>query len=249
MLLGLLLLWSVLIPGSFVAPKASLCPQTEASQSPSTSPATQNDARPPEHAPTPPAPQEDKGPPSSNQPAQSPVAQPENKPAEQAPPVTSSPSSGTSVPVSQGAPESKPGEVAPPPVKPEAGQAAAPSAAPKKHKIKNKKQKGAAVKTNGPKKVIVRNGGTEEAFSQLAPDMSNEEASHARETTSQLLSATDSNLQLVATRTLNQDQQAMVEQIRTFMGQSNAAVKAGDLQRGHNLALKALLLSNDLAKH
>ena len=116
-------------------------------------------------------------------------------------------------------------------------------------KHRSKKQKGSGPKTTGPRKVIVRNGGTEEAFSQLAPDMSSEEASHARETTTQLLSATESNLQHASTRTLNQDQQAMMEQIRTFMGQSNAAVKAGDLQRGHNLALKALLLSNDLVKH
>jgi hypothetical protein len=184
----------------------------------------------PEHAPT------------------TPAAQTEAKPPDQAPQAPQS--SAPETPSSDKA-ESKPSEVAPPiAVKPESAEGAKRSTKPtKKHRSRSKKQKGSGPKTTGPRKVIVRNGGTEEAFSQLAPDMSSEEASHARETTTQLLSATESNLQHASTRTLNQDQQAMMEQIRTFMGQSNAAVKAGDLQRGHNLALKALLLSNDLVKH
>jgi hypothetical protein len=33
------------------------------------------------------------------------------------------------------------------------------------------------------------------------------------------------------------------------MEQAQVAEKAGDLQRAHNLASKALLLSDDLAKH
>jgi hypothetical protein len=96
--------------------------------------------------------------------------------------------------------------------------------------------------------VIVRDGGTADTISQLAPDMSSADASHSRDTTNQLLSSTEANLRRASSRQLSQDQMAMVEQIRTFIDQSNAAVKAGDLQRGHNLALKALLLSNDLVK-
>jgi hypothetical protein len=40
----------------------------------------------------------------------------------------------------------------------------------------------------------------------------------------------------------------MVSQIKQFMEQSKAAVAAGDLERGHNLALKAHLLSDELVK-
>ena len=50
-------------------------------------------------------------------------------------------------------------------------------------------------------------------------------------------------------RQLNPSQQDSVSQIRKYMEQANAAEKAGDVQRAHNLASKALLLSDDLVKH
>lgn len=96
---------------------------------------------------------------------------------------------------------------------------------------------------------MVREGSTPEPNSQLTPGMSEEQASHSRQTTSQLLSTTEANLRRASERQLRADQQATVEQIRKFMEQANAAVKAGDLQRGHNLAMKAHLLSDDLVKH
>lgn len=40
----------------------------------------------------------------------------------------------------------------------------------------------------------------------------------------------------------------MVNQIRQFVEQAKAAVTAGDVERGHNLAVKARLLSDELAK-
>jgi hypothetical protein len=40
----------------------------------------------------------------------------------------------------------------------------------------------------------------------------------------------------------------MVNQIQQFIEQSKAAVATGDVERGHNLALKAHLLSAELMK-
>ena len=66
--------------------------------------------------------------------------------------------------------------------------------------------------------------------------------------TDQLRAATDENLKKIEGRQLSPSQQEMVSQIKQFMDQSKAAVAAGDLERGHNLALKAHLLSDELVK-
>jgi hypothetical protein len=205
-------------------------------QAPQSESASQSESKPPEHAPAEPAPTEQVKP--GEQPAQQtpiqPEMQPETKPPDHAPqPTTTSPSSQE--------PESKPADVSPSSVQPKA--AGQPSATTKKSRARK-----AHKHLSKPRKVIVRDGSTAEAISQLAPDMSTAEASHAKENTSQLLSTTEANLRRASSGQLNQNQLATVEQIRMFMEQSNAAMKAGDLQRGHNLALKALLLSNDLVK-
>lgn len=96
---------------------------------------------------------------------------------------------------------------------------------------------------------MVRNGGTVDPVVQLAPGMSAEQASSQRQNTTQLLAATDDNLKQIASRQLSSTQQDSVSQIRKYMEQANAAEKAGDVQRAHNLASKALLLSDDLVKH
>jgi hypothetical protein len=79
--------------------------------------------------------------------------------------------------------------------------------------------------------------------------MSAEQASSQRQSTTQLLAATDGNLKQVASRQLSSAQQDSVSQIRKYMEQAKAAEEAGDVQRANNLASKALLLSDDLAKH
>lgn len=66
--------------------------------------------------------------------------------------------------------------------------------------------------------------------------------------TGQLTSATEENLKKIAGRQLNSSQQEIVSQIKQFMEQSKTAVAAGDLDRAHNLALKAHLLSDELLK-
>jgi len=97
--------------------------------------------------------------------------------------------------------------------------------------------------------IFVREGGTTEASALLAPGMPGAQASHQRQNATQLLASTDGNLKRISGRQLNSNQQAMVDQIHSFMQQAKDAIKEGDLQRGHNLAMKAHLLSDELLKH
>ena len=99
-----------------------------------------------------------------------------------------------------------------------------------------------------PEKKIVHDGGTTEPAIQLVGGPGGAQASYQRDTTDQLLESVESNLKKVAGRQLSSSQQEMMTQIRQFMEQSKAAVAAGDMERGHNLAMKAQLLSAELVK-
>jgi hypothetical protein len=116
--------------------------------------------------------------------------------------------------------------------------------------VKKRRRRKSAVSapTATPEKKVVRNGGTAAPAAQLAPSMSPEQASNQRQNTSQLLAATDANLKQISSRPMNSSQQDSVSQIRKYMEQAKTAEQAGDVQRAHNLASKALLLSDDLAK-
>lgn len=74
-----------------------------------------------------------------------------------------------------------------------------------------------------------------------------DQAMHER-STGQIISETEQNLKKIAALQLNSSQQEMVSQIKQFIEQSKTAVAAGDLDRAHNLAMKAHLLSEDLVK-
>jgi len=114
---------------------------------------------------------------------------------------------------------------------------------------KKRHRKKVAMSTAIPEKKVIHNGGTADPVVQLAPGMSEEQASSQRQSTSQLLAATDANLQQISSRQLNSTQEDSVSQIKKYMEQARAAEKAGDVQRAHNLASKAVMLSDDLAKH
>jgi hypothetical protein len=100
-----------------------------------------------------------------------------------------------------------------------------------------------------PKKIIVNNGGAPDPTVQLAPGVNPEAASRQRQSTNLLLSTTESNLKATEGRQLNPSQQDTMTQVREYMKQAKASADAGDLQRAHNLAFKAKLLSDELAKH
>ena len=116
-------------------------------------------------------------------------------------------------------------------------------------KRRRRKHTTAATPGTAPEKKVVRNGGTTDPVVQLAPGMSEEQASSQRQSTTQLLSKADANLKQISSRQLGPSQQDSVGQIRKYMEQAKAAEGAGDVQRAHNLASKALLLSDDLVKH
>lgn len=65
--------------------------------------------------------------------------------------------------------------------------------------------------------------------------------------TEQLLQTAEGNLRKV-TRQLSDGQQAMLRQARNYIAQSRSATQDGDLERAYNLAIKANLLSSELAK-
>jgi hypothetical protein len=99
-----------------------------------------------------------------------------------------------------------------------------------------------------PQKVVVRHGGTSEAQPQIAPVAPQNQDSAERRKAGQLLTATDANLKSLLGQTLTPEQQATVAQARLFMGQARAALDAGDLTQGYNLASKANTLSEELVK-
>jgi hypothetical protein len=98
-----------------------------------------------------------------------------------------------------------------------------------------------------PPKKVVKNGGSEEPSIQLVGGTNADQASQQR-STEQLTTATDENLKKLTGRQLTPAQQDMVNQVKQFMDQSKAAVAAGNAERGHNLAQKAHLLSEELVK-
>ncbi len=110
------------------------------------------------------------------------------------------------------------------------------------------KPAGADSTNENPPKVIVKNGGTTDPTEKIAPEMSQQQASSQRQKAKDLLTGTDVNLKKISGRRLNSNQQDMVKQIQQYVEQAKAAGDAGDLEREHNLAVKANLLSQALLK-
>ncbi|MGA3318424.1 MAG: hypothetical protein ABSC64_18550 [Candidatus Korobacteraceae bacterium] len=81
----------------------------------------------------------------------------------------------------------------------------------------------------------------------IAADVSSQQVSQQKQTTAELLAATEKNLKS-ANRKLNHDEQAMVAQIKTYIDQSRKATSENDFERAYNLATKARLLSDALVK-
>src|SRR5258707_12564646 len=110
-------------------------------------------------------------------------------------------------------PSATPPQTAPAPTNPE-----------KRKPVRKKRKPAAKTQTRTQSgKVVVRNGGTTDPSSQLAPGMSQEQAQHQRETTIHLLATTDANLKSVAGQQLTPAQQSMFDQINTYVRQAKAA--------------------------
>ena len=184
-------------------------------------------------------------------PAQSPEQQttPEpSKPEAQATPEPAKPEPQTT-PEQQAKPEqpTAPDSTQPPEnVQPNAEK---PDCGASKGKKRNSKRKAPAQAATGPRKTVVRNGSTADPVVQLAPSVTDQQASQQRQSTAQLLAATDANLTKISARQLSSSQQDMVNQIHNYMQQAKEAEKGGDLQRARNLAFKARLLSDEVLRH
>jgi hypothetical protein len=99
-----------------------------------------------------------------------------------------------------------------------------------------------------PPKVVVKNGGATDPTVTFSPGLTQQQASSQRQSASQLIAGTDINLKKISSRQLSASQQEMVKQIQQYMEEAKTAGAAGDLEREHNLALKANLLSEELVK-
>lgn len=103
--------------------------------------------------------------------------------------------------------------------------------------------------TSGPTKTVVRNGGTNDSSVNLSPGVSPQQASRQTDSTNKLLATSDANLKKISGRQLSASQQDTVKQIKSYMDQAKKAATGGDVQRAYNLAVKANLLSAELAGH
>ncbi|HLJ87044.1 MAG TPA: hypothetical protein VKZ53_09475 [Candidatus Angelobacter sp.] len=101
-----------------------------------------------------------------------------------------------------------------------------------------------------PPRIVIQEGGANLPNSpQVSGGTANDDAIRALSSasTDQLLTDTQTNLTGIK-RELSPEEKSIVEQIGDYVKQSRQATKDGDLVRARNLALKAHLLSDELAK-
>jgi hypothetical protein len=123
---------------------------------------------------------------------------------------------------------------------------------PREKKVKKppkEKKKHTHPDPDAPRKIVIKEGGTSETPTQVAPKVDPGKANYARVATSTLITDTDKNLERLKDFRLSKDQKATVEQIRLFLQQARDAFKQSDFERAHALAMKARLLSDDLLPH
>jgi hypothetical protein len=99
-----------------------------------------------------------------------------------------------------------------------------------------------------PRKKVVREGGATEPSAKIVPGVAPQQASQERQNTEGLLSLTEEKLKTLADRRLDGPRQETVAQIHNYVEGARSALKDGDTQRAHTLALKAHLLADDLLK-
>jgi hypothetical protein len=119
----------------------------------------------------------------------------------------------------------------------------------KTKKSRKEKKKRTQPDPNAPRKIVVKEGGTSETPTQVAPKVEPGQVNYERESTTGLIAATEKNLERLKDFRLSKDQKATVEQIRLFLQQARDAFKQADFGRAHTLAMKARLLSDDLLPH
>lgn len=209
------------------------------------------------------APQDSPAPSPPSQTAPRTAAPPAAEPAAENPPASGAPPQRTPSPRK---PEAQSGQTAAPPRTQPSTETAKPSSTVRHastHRPKKKPASATAPKAAPPgahpgqkstqnarpKKVVVRNGGASDTSQQLSPGLSEQQASSQRQTIELLLVDTAANLKKLAGRQTTPSQEDTMSQVRQYVQQAKTAADAGDIERAHNLAVKAHLLSEELAKH
>ena len=98
-----------------------------------------------------------------------------------------------------------------------------------------------------PVKKVVQNGGTAEPKVDLSSGANQQQASEQAKRADDLLARSDANLKKISGRQLSASQEDTVKQIQSYIDQAKKAASDGDVQRAYNLAVKANLLSAELA--
>ena len=83
---------------------------------------------------------------------------------------------------------------------------------------------------------------------QIAPALTPQQLAGAQRRTSNDIVVAERNLQLVTGKRMNATQNDLIEKVRDFLGQAHEAIRSSDWVRAENLAHKAQILSNELAK-
>jgi hypothetical protein len=117
----------------------------------------------------------------------------------------------------------------------------------KRHRVRKSAPK--PTPAGQPRKIVVREGGAIAPSAQIVPGLAPQEADQQRQHAVELLASTEENLKQLFGRRLDSRQQETVAQIHNYTDGARSALKEGDTQRAHTLALKAHLLADDLVKH
>ena len=82
---------------------------------------------------------------------------------------------------------------------------------------------------------------------QITADVPRAAVQSQKQNTENLLRNSQGKLGQIS-RNLSDGEQGMLRQARNYIAQSNQALQSGDVERAYNLAVKANLLANELAK-
>jgi outer membrane biosynthesis protein TonB len=88
---------------------------------------------------------------------------------------------------------------------------------------------------------------TPDSAVQITADVPKAAVQSQKQNTENLLHNSEDKLGHIS-RNLSESEQGMMRQARNYMTQSNQALQGGDIERAYNLAVKASLLANELAK-
>ncbi|MBZ5521274.1 MAG: hypothetical protein LAP21_03355 [Acidobacteriia bacterium] len=177
---------------------------------------------------------------------------PDLPPQTQAPTVTEPPPQPTPAPANSTGSAPADSGTSEPPARPPRPPVRAPRTTPprKATPATDKSQEITKVSPRPAPRIVIQQGGTSDpsAGAPVTPLQSHDDAAHSQASTAQLTQSTEANVNAIQKRQLSADEQSVVTQIQDYVAQSKQATKDGDLVRARNLALKAHLLSDELAK-